>query len=497
MESQKHKPSIAYREQQALLERRHPLISLVDELDAGIQVIDPYDSEFPFLYVNQGFVKMCGYSAEEVIGCNPFFAEIKESHPAVASKLRRAVAAQRSTSVEILNYRKDGSSFWKELHIGPVCDRYGDLIFYIEFQNDITERIKMEKQLEVHEQHFNSLFQHHSDIICSLDLLGNIRSINPAITTIGGYQVSEMIASHFNQFIIKGDLTKAVRHFSEAIHGIIQKDDISIYHKNGSTVDLELVVVPVIVDGKTDGVYAIAKDVTAYRQAEAMLRKAEKLNVVGELAAGIAHEIRNPLTSLKGFIQLMQPSLDKKKQSYTGVMMSELERIEQIVTELLLLARPQSVEFEEKNLKELLKHVRTLMNTKAVMSGTEVVLDYRCDVQCIYCEENQLKQVFINLLKNAIEAMPAGGTIKMVAETYEDENIRVCVIDEGEGISEEHLQKLGEPFYTTKEQGTGLGLMISKKIIKEHSATMVFRSPPGEGTTADIVLPVSPEVPKE
>src|SRR5699024_7002463 len=121
-------------------------------------------------------------------------------------------------------------------------------------------------------------------------------------------------------------------------------------------------------------------------------------------AAGIAHEIRNPLTSLRGFLQLIRPEL-KSREAFTEVMISELERIEHIVTELLLIAKPQAANFKTNDLNDILEHACILMNTKATMMKTEIILDNQSDVDCIYCEENQLKQVLINLLKNAIEAM--------------------------------------------------------------------------------------------
>lgn len=464
-----HKPksSLAAKEQKALLERNHPLVSLFDDLGASIQVVDPYSCDLPFLYVNQGFMKMTGYGAEEVIGRSHMLLHGQETDPSDVQNIDDTIERQKTATIEILNYRKNGTPLWVELHMGPILGSEGELLYYIGFQNDITKRKIAEKQLLENEQRYQSLFDNNPELVCSFSLQGTMLSANPAVEDITGYRIDEVVKWRFDEFIIAEDRKKILDDFAEVAKGNPQKVELTIQHKNSEWVDLEVVGVPIIVNGKIVGVYAIGKDITEYNKSQELLKKAEKLGVVGELAAGIAHEIRNPLTSLKGFIQLLRPDLDKKK-SYTDVMFSELERIEQIVTELLLLARPQTVEFEEKDLQQLLEHVRTLMGTKAIMSNIEIVLDYRCALKCIHCEENQLKQVLINLLKNAIEAMEAGGEIKLEAQEADDDHVLIRVIDDGEGIPEDSLPKLGEPFYTTKEQGTGLGLMISWKIIKEH-----------------------------
>lgn len=495
MKYDKPKSSLAEREQKALLERNHPLVSLVDDLGASIQVIDPYSPGFPFLYVNKGFTKITGYSVEEAIGCSHTLLQGGDTDPSDAEDIDHTIENQEIATIEILNYHRDGTPFWIELHMGPINDSNGEVLYYIGFQNDISKRKIAERQLKENEQRYQSLFHNNPELICSFDLDGKILSANPAVEAITGYCVDEVVKWNFDNFIIEEDRKKTYDYFLKVADGNPQKVELRIRHKNGEPVDLEVTGVPIIIDGKTVGVYAIAKDVTEYNTTQELLKRAEKLGVVGELAAGIAHEIRNPLTSLKGFIQLLRPDLERKK-AYTDVMLSEIERIEQIVTELLLLARPRDAEFKEKDLCQLLEHVRTLMSTKAIMSNIEIVLDYKCAVECIYCEENQLKQVLINLLKNAIEAMSSGGRINMEAVELTDEQVMIRVIDEGEGIPEESLLKLGEPFYTTKEQGTGLGLMISWKIIKEHGGTMEFKSPPNEGTTVEIILPVSPERPK-
>lgn len=233
----------------------------------------------------------------------------------------------------------------------------------------------------------------------------------------------------------------------------------------------------------------IFRDVTERLQMEDQLRKSDMLNVIGELAAGIAHEIRNPMTSLKGFIQLLKGSVDGYSM-YFNIIMAELERIESIVNEFLVLSKPQVVRYKMFNVVQIMKETIELLHPQAMMDNVQFQTDYRVENLPIYCEPNQIKQVFINIIKNAIEVMPTGGVIKVTIRKEGTRFVKVSIRDEGAGIPKEKMEKLGQPFYTTKERGTGLGLMISFKIIKEHGGKIEVESELGKGTVFHVVLPI-------
>ncbi len=254
------------------------------------------------------------------------------------------------------------------------------------------------------------------------------------------------------------------------------------------TIFVEVSSRSIIYEGK-EAIVSTAKDITDSKETtEGLLQKSEKLALVGQLAAGIAHEIRNPLTSIKGFIQLFK-SKYSSEEDYFNLVLSELERINLIVGEFLVLAKPTAVVFKEKEIKSLIKDVVTLINTQAIMNNVQILVETESDVPLIVCEENQLKQVFINILKNSIEAMPDGGVIHVKIKVKEKGKLSICVIDQGSGIPEDRISTLGEPFYTTKEKGTGLGLMTSYKIIESHHGELKISSKINEGTTVEVILP--------
>lgn len=251
---------------------------------------------------------------------------------------------------------------------------------------------------------------------------------------------------------------------------------------------MSILNVPIVVNGQMSGVYMIGKDISERKRAEEMLIRSEKLSIVGQLAAGVAHEIRNPLTSLKGFVQLMKSKISGY-ESYFEIMQDELERINFIVSEFLVIAKPQSVVYQPRDLRVILQNTIVLVGSQAALHNVELITEASANLALINCDENQIKQVFINVLNNSIESMNEGGLILIELQMKEANQIMIRFTDQGCGIPEERIPRLGEPFYTTKERGTGLGLMVTFKIIENHGGKLRITSEIGAGTTVEITMP--------
>lgn len=261
---------------------------------------------------------------------------------------------------------------------------------------------------------------------------------------------------------------------------------------DGKEIFVEISSRSIIYEGK-ETTLSMVKDITDKKETtETLLQKSEKLALVGQMAAGIAHEIRNPLTYIKGFIQLFKSKYTSEEE-YFNLILSELNRINLIIGEFLVLAKPTAVVFKGKEIKSLIKDVVTLINTQAIMNNVQIFVEFELDLPIIVCEENQLKQVFINILKNAIEAMPNGGIIDVRIKKKEKDKVSICFIDQGLGIPEDRIPTLGEPFYTTKEKGTGLGLMTSYRIVESHDGELKISSKVNEGTMVEVILPTVPQ----
>ncbi|TYP68354.1 ATP-binding protein [Paenibacillus methanolicus] len=261
------------------------------------------------------------------------------------------------------------------------------------------------------------------------------------------------------------------------------------YRKDGTPVNVMISSFPLLdEDDNPNGRAVIVRDITERMQAQELLIRTEKLSIAGELAAGIAHEIRNPVTAVKGFLHLLQTG-GASKQLYFDIMASEIQRIETILSELLMLAKPQAVHFQSRNIPALIRDVITLLDAQANLNNVRILTDFEDENLCLECEENQIKQVCINFIKNAIEAMPGGGEL-LIQLARGDGMLFIRFVDQGGGIPEHVLARLGQPFYTTKEKGTGLGFMVSRKIIENHNGTVRVFSEERRGTTIEVSLPL-------
>ncbi|MGW6191323.1 ATP-binding protein [Bacillus cereus] len=218
------------------------------------------------------------------------------------------------------------------------------------------------------------------------------------------------------------------------------------------------------------------------------MKETENLAVIGTMSTTIAHEIRNPLTALKGFTQIQKERNLEDTMSYE-IMLQEIERINEFVSELMLLGKPKPTNYEWCNIREILLYVVQLMESYATQYKVKFHLQVDGNLPVINGDDKQLKQVLLNIIKNGIESMPEGGNIQIHAYEKVGENLCISVEDQGFGIENEEIEKIGKSFYTTKENGTGLGLMITYKIIEEHQGSIAIQSSMGVGTKVEIYLP--------
>ncbi|MFS0823814.1 ATP-binding protein [Bacillus sp. 1P02SD] len=272
------------------------------------------------------------------------------------------------------------------------------------------------------------------------------------------------------------------------IKGMETRYEQTIMIPSGEHKTFDVIRVPLFEEGKRAGLVTIGRDVSNVKVAEELARRREKLSVVGELAAGIAHEIRNPLTTIKGFVQFQKEKNESNSQ-ISDIILSELDRINQIVSELLVFSKPQSKILKEFKVSDLIDYLIKLTSHEAILHNVEVRVESQAAGAILYGDKNELIQVFVNVIKNSIDAMPTGGKIR-IRTKVDNDKVKIEVIDTGVGIPEERLEKIGEPFFTLKEKGMGLGLTMSNKIIQDHQGTFNIKSKVGFGTKVTITLPI-------
>jgi len=217
----------------------------------------------------------------------------------------------------------------------------------------------------------------------------------------------------------------------------------------------------------------------------------ERLEVVAEVAAGIAHEIKNPLVPIKGFIQLEKLKASSSLGEETiRLLLSEISRIESIINNFMTLARNNQTQYGQVKLLDILKDVLSLMQVEADNRDIQLIsnISNTAETVVIYGDGNHLTQLFLNIIKNAMEASTSREVVEVQVK-MESKEVRITIKDSGQGIPPEHLRKIGTPFYSTKEQGTGMGLAISQRIVKNHKGRIEVASQESKGTSVDIYLP--------
>ena len=329
------------------------------------------------------------------------------------------------------------------------------------------------------------------DLIGVLDTTGMVKYASPSLETVLGFKPAEFEGSSVFNWVHPDDLLYVQQQFAQVI---TTKEpcrvELRYRHADEHWVHVEAHCSAVLDDcGRVNHAVVVARDITKRKESEELIRKTEKLSIVGQLAAGVAHEIRNPLTALKGFTQLLQTQVSRP--TYVDTMLSEIRRMESIIEEFLALAKPQSPKMKETDGVLLVKQVVQLFRTQGILKNVDIVERYASKLPRICCDENQIKQVVINILQNAVEAMPSGGVVKVELLQTDAQSIKLRVIDQGYGMSEERLKHLGEPFYSSKEKGTGLGLTVSYRIIQQHGGSIRIDSAVNEGTTVEITLPIA------
>jgi two-component system sensor histidine kinase HydH len=240
------------------------------------------------------------------------------------------------------------------------------------------------------------------------------------------------------------------------------------------------------------GQVLIIRDLGEVRRLQDEIRRTEKLAAIGGLAAGVAHEIRNPLSSIKGIASYYKDKFEdgSEDKEMAGVMIEEVDRLSRVISELLEFARPTKLNLKPSNLNELLKHSARLIEQEATAKNVQVQMDLNPDSVRADVDPDRLTQCFLNLYLNALQVMENGGQLTIRSSTRGDDSVVIDIKDNGAGISPDDLGKIFDPYYTTKPKGTGLGLPIVHKIIEAHQGQVKVRSTVGQGTVFSIILPL-------
>ncbi|HEV2705068.1 MAG TPA: PAS domain S-box protein [Pyrinomonadaceae bacterium] len=361
---------------------------------------------------------------------------------------------------------------------------------------DLSELRQIEAVARVQQSLLTNILESAREAICALDPSGHLMWCNSATTRMGGYPQEELIGHHFLEWTIEADRPHAAERFALALAGKPQAIELRFVARDGSVRYLEGDNTPLVVDGNVTGVLSISRDVTEIRHERERAAQADKLRALGQLASGVAHDFNNALAAILGRAQLLRrDARDEETAHSLDVIQTAAEDAAATVRRIRAFARQSPEESGARvDLGELvadaieITRMRWENDARARGVNYDVWLEADCE---LYAKANasELREVFVNLIFNALDAMPEGGELAIKC-TAQDERIRLSFADTGAGMTEEVRGRMFEPFYTTKgSQGTGLGLFVSYGIVQRHGGTIQADSEPGRGTTFVVTLP--------
>jgi two-component system sensor histidine kinase HydH len=319
-----------------------------------------------------------------------------------------------------------------------------------------------------------------------------IISFNQTSESILGYSHSDVLGKNAHEIIPTPCM--ALLQGLKVEKKVIE-EEIDCPLADGRTISLEVIATALEEDdGKFLGFVILFRDITEVRHLKKEMERSQRLASVGSLAAGIAHEIRNPLSSIKGFATFFKERYmnNPEDQKTAEIMVQEVERLNRVIGQLLEFAKPMEMKKHWTSIEEVIGNTLKMIEGQAKTRNVAVRTDLPPHLGDIFIDRDKITQVLLNLYLNAVEAMDKGGTLTVAVLPHEGSMVRIDVSDTGKGIDEKDLARIFDPYFTTRSSGTGLGLAIVHKIMESHDGELRVTSEPEKGTTVSIFLPVGP-----
>ncbi|WP_226008080.1 PAS domain S-box protein [Natrinema salinisoli] len=430
----------------------------MNEASVGITLTNPHAEDNPIIYANDEFTALTGYERDEVLGRNCRFLQGEQTSEEPVAELRDAVENRETVTVELRNYRADGTEFWNRIRIAPLFDDNGDIEYFVGFQDDVTEKKTQETQLRSQTARLEALFEHSPDMIAIHDANGIICDVNQRMCTELGYTEDEVIGKPVWELDTSSDPDRA-RSFWEGLPtNTPQRFEGELKRKDGTTVSVEVHLIRLDLDGK-DRFVAMDRDITEQKkQQEELVDQNERLD---RFTSIVSHDLRNPIQLAQGRLDLLQEECDS---THIADIEHALDRMDSLTKDLLTLARvgDDAIEIEQVAVDGILQECWDTVATKDATLAVETD-------RIVAADRDQLKQLFENLFRNAIEHAGESVTVT-VGETADG----FYVEDDGPGIPESAYDEIFEAGYTTVENGTGFGLNIVSRVVDAHDWTIAI-----------------------
>lgn len=337
------------------------------------------------------------------------------------------------------------------------------------------------------------IIENAADGVIAIDRQGDVTTMNPAAEVITGYQRHELVGQPYSMLFDNTQFYSPVLDTLE--HGTEHVALEISFPGRDRTIELSVTTSRIHnTHGEMIGALVIFSDLTARKETQRRMAQAERLATLGELMAGVAHEVRNPLTAIRGYVQILrQQTSDLIHQEYLSVVLKEIDSINKVIQQLLEFSRPRHSQWQQVSLNALVEETLVLVQTAGVQARVDFISELDNELNPINADRELLKQVLLNILINAVQAISARGKIRIQTWQYSDSQQAISIEDNGCGIDLSLQKKIFDPFFTTKASGTGLGLALSQRIINAHQGDIRVASLPGYGATFTLILPINPQ----
>ncbi len=495
--------------EEALRESEAKYSAVVENSKDGIIIIQ--DGKLKF--VNTASVELAGYTPEELKGANFLNFVAPDYRELVLERYNDRLEGKKVPPIyEIEIIKKDGAPLPVEINAARINfqGKTADLVFL----RDITERKRLEKKLKEYAERLEAMVEERTkelkeseeklrtilssspDAITVTDLNGNVIECNQATLDVHGFSSrEEVIGQSAFKYIAEKDREKANRNLMKTLMlGSVSNVEYTLLTRDGREFPAELSA-SVLRDasGKPIGFVAITKDITERKMMEEALLKSERLATIGEVAMMVGHDLRNPLTGIAGAVYYLKKKLASSMDEKTAEMFELIEKNVQysnkIVEDLLEYSGEVQLELAEASVKSVVDVALSLVDVPDNIRVSKVVIDD----PVVMVDVEKLKRVFVNIVKNSVDAMPEGGELT-IETRLAGGNLKIIFADTGRGVPPELLDKIWAPLFTTKARGLGMGLPICKRLVEAHGGSILLESLLGKGTTITITLPIKRKI---
>jgi len=466
------------------------------------------DREGRFRFLNRQVTALTGFHREEWLGRRLMEVVLPDDRTDTARNLEETLQG-RAKIFEMRIRCADGQVRYFSANINPIFEK-GQISGVAGIARDMTQRKQLEQEI-VELKNFNeSIIQSMQAGLITLDLENRITSFNPAAEEILGYKAREVTGRLLEEILPKEDCLKILPNVVGVGYSLWNRELI-VPTKSGKPVHIGFSVAPRLDNGnRRVGTIISFRDISEIKRLQAEMIKMDRLASLGVLASGIAHEIKNPLAGIKTMAQSLQEEVEPTdhRREYLERIVRQVDRLDSLLRTFFSFARPQPPVRRPHRLEDILQEVLALVDQKMRSKGIELVTSFPEELPAVFVDFDQIQQVFLNLLLNAVDAIEDRGTIRISARPVwttlkaidrrrgvlptmlqETRFVEVNVTDTGCGIDPEHLGRVFDPFFTTKPEGTGLGLSIVYRILSEHGGEIRVESQKGKGTTFTLLIP--------